>query len=187
MAGSMLMGPVSGLRTAGTLFKQDVELADSMQIDLPLPERLVARIGGPAVYLFLAFALFLVWRSLRTPYDKVTLPPGRWHLLLELLFPGTARAWRVWGGLILSLAIWGIIEVVTRNINLRYIFSFGFDFGRSGNAFGLPPIAVKAFNDLKWPADPGWLWTAGPAFLVVLIFVVNAALVLRSRPRMIPD
>jgi hypothetical protein len=180
VAGNVIMGPFSGIPAAGAVLALYVKQAHDFGFDVSLPTRLILAFGKRVSYSMMFLVLLLCWCAIRAPYQEVTQLPGRRHWVVELLVPGTTRAWQGWGGLVLAVAVCGGLERLFRGVKLS-----GFEPLTRRVSFGLPPIHIDTFrfNDLAaWPVDPSWLWTSGLAALAMLLVAINAALIgLRRR------
>ncbi len=149
---------------------------DRYSLDSPLPIRLAIQFCGLWTWglsLILCAWLLILYRA---PYQEVIAAPARGHWLLELVVPGTSRRWKVWGGLLLTFFVYGVLETA---------------FHRSTHTwFTLTPIGSRALGlsdamlpDVQgvWPPDASSrFWTLGPEFLAALIFALNAVAVLRD-------
>ncbi|MBI4471922.1 MAG: tetratricopeptide repeat protein, partial [Acidobacteria bacterium] len=80
-------------------------------------------------------------------YREVTQPPPRWHWILEVLVPGTARGWRGWGILIVTICVFCFLQITHPFISFP-------SSALSRISFGLPP--EESFQ-WEWPEDPLWL------------------------------
>lgn len=124
-----------------------------------------------AVLLF-AIALLFVF-----PYREVTQPPGKRHVVWEVLFPGTSPVWHLFGGLV--LIAWTCL--VIQDLLLEFIGTPYMITGiaiPSTLAFGVPPPDMP--GGIFGLINPSWVWVyLAPAVL----FAVNLVLVLRTRRR----
>jgi hypothetical protein len=96
-----------------------------------------------------------------------------------LLVPGTARAWGRIGGLLAFVAVLGITKLL---MSEQRWTSLG-NVGSVKRAFGLPP-SLPDFPR-QWHLGVGWFWNHGIVGLAVLVFAVNAVVVLAARRRLI--
>jgi tetratricopeptide (TPR) repeat protein len=126
------------------------------------------------VSLFLVAVLLAIALVLVIPSKEVTQPPGGWHWLWELLFPGTSAEWHLFGGLILVAWSYFLVQIlVLLWVGTPYIFTWMMT-PSLAKAYLLPP----GFSDPSRLINPSWIWVyVAPAVL----FGANLALVRRSR------
>jgi len=133
------------------------------------------------VGLLVAVTLLAIAMVTLIPARDVTQPPGRRHIVLQILFPGTVPAWSWFGGLVLTawsfffiqdlLLFWQGSSRILTYISMPNILW----------AYGVPaePNAVR-LTGVGGLINPGWgLVAVSPAIL----FAVNLALVLWQRRR----
>lgn len=173
-AGQILRGPFLGVPTHAKAVGQynEFNYYDSRQI----PPHGLADV---LLYLVLCSPFAVALTALLSPYREVTQPSGRWHWLVELAFPGTARQWGRAGGVLLAVAIWGVLQFLSASHRWT---PFGIA-GDSKNGFGLPP-SLPDLTGIVWPVDPGWFWNHGIFSLAVLVFAANAIVVIAAQRRL---
>ncbi len=109
------------------------------------------------------------------PSPKVTVPPAKIHVVLEVLFPGTSPAWGLFGGL--ALAAWTyflLADMLLFRIGTPYIVA-AITLPNLGRSYGVPGTDFRHFLGM---INPNWFWVyAAPTVL----FAMNLVLVLRAR------
>lgn len=160
-----LAGPFAGKRLENLL---GVANADP-------PMKILARIltAFPVIALVLALAILFV-----VPSRPVTQPPGRWHSIWEVVFPGTSPAWGVLGGM--ALLGWcyylAQLAIVWKTNTPRILMAI------------IMPNILRSFG-VPWEGSgwelfrylgPSWAWLLVPP---ALLFVVNLVVVWRAWSR----
>ena len=170
----ILMGPFSAARALKAI---EFSYYESFEVNSPLPLRLAIQLRNVWTW-GLSLILGAVLLALhRVPYREVTQPPSQWHWLLQLAAAGTSRRWKVCGGLVLGLFVYGILENVFHYDGYRTWFNWSYI---SGKALGLSPALTPAFENAWPPHTSTGLWSQSPVILVALILAVNAVIVLRA-------
>jgi hypothetical protein len=123
----------------------------------------------------IGIALFAVALLFIFPYREVTQPPGKRHWVWEMVFPGTAPLWHVFGGLVLIAWTYLVIQdLCLIFIGTPYLIT-GISIP-STVGYGVPDPARGIYSLI----NPSWVWVyLAPAVL----FAVNLVLVLRARRR----
>ncbi len=121
----------------------------------------------------MAFAVALLFLI---PFREVTQPPSRWHVLWEVLLPGTSPAWGYFGGLAMVGWTWWILFLVLATKTW-------------GNAAVITDIAtpnlvaiyaIPSFDPLAlWLMfRPSWIFVY---LMPAVLFAVNLLLVFRDK------
>lgn len=125
---------------------------------------------GLLVLIYLSVAVLL----LILPYREVTQPPARGQTILEIIFPGTAPAWNILGGLVLGTALALVIEtLLCLKLGTPWIMS-SVAMPNLIRAYLMGSGIGKVFDII----NPGRFWLYGAA---PLLWVINAVVVLISR------
>ncbi len=116
----------------------------------------------------LMFALFMLFFMRRSRVDQTPCPR---HWIGELVFPGTAPAWNILGGLVLALwtACW---------VGVAFWPAFGSPWMMTSVQLWFMRWYTRTTADSRGLLNPSWWWFAG---VLLMVFGVNAAVVLRGR------
>ena len=149
------------------------------------PASLLGAVAPKEVGLVAAFMVLILLLAIAMvtliPARDVTQPPGRRHIVLQILFPGTSPVWSWFGGLVLTawsflfiqdlLLFWMGSPRILTYISMPNILWT--------NGVPAEPNAVR-LTGVGGLINPGWgLVAVAPA----LLFAVNLALVLWQRRR----
>jgi tetratricopeptide (TPR) repeat protein len=172
LTGRMLKGPLS--------VNLPVEFVSELYTDTEGAH--FARFARIVRYLYLSSILALVMAALLSPYAEVTQPPGRRHWLIELVLPGTAHGWGRWGGIVTGIMICVIVEIASMH---RPWLAYFMDSTGLTRVYGLPasidPLQGKWYG--VWAMNMPRFWPYLLVTVIVVIYGVNAAMVLRSQRR----
>jgi tetratricopeptide (TPR) repeat protein len=120
--------------------------------------------------------LFSTAVLLLLPGCEVSEPPGRRQYLWEVAFPGTSPAWRWLGAVVQVLWFYLLLQTVLSLFAFNPLSLLQAWMPNLCQAYALPDQAW--WPQLRRLLRPGWVWLyLAPA----LVFVANAAVVLRSR------
>ena len=125
----------------------------------------------------LAFGFVVTFGFPRVPAPR---PPYRWHWVLELLFPGTSPAWGALGGVVIAAWIYFFFQLwIYTTSGTPYIIA-AIALPNLTRSYGVPMTEADLYSLI----NPGVLWIYGAP---ILLFVLNALLVLRSRSKPAPE
>lgn len=149
-------------------WSSDVSIADLFGFG---PTQAIQKVVVGVLLAVVALAITLV---LLIPSKEVTQPPGRWHWLWELLFPGTSAEWHFFGGLVLVAWSYLLVQILLLLwVGSPYIFTW-IATPNLMKAYLLP----AGFSDPLGLINPSWVWVyVAPAVL----FAVNLLLLFRDK------
>jgi hypothetical protein len=123
----------------------------------------------PLWYFGMYGSLALVLSLMVSPFRALTQPPARFHFLLELITPGTSRAWGRPGGLVLAVALLCGVMLL-----------FPISFPEKGRLSYFLPQSV---NDELWLSEVSgfWRYSRVAAGIVACVYALNLVLVVRQQ------
>jgi tetratricopeptide (TPR) repeat protein len=142
--------------------------------DWVAPQWVAVRVRIPAAAVIAAM-LFCAAVLLLLPGREVSEPPGRRQYLWEIAFPGSSPAWRWFGAVVLVVWFYLLLQTALSFFVPNPLSFLQAAMPNLAKAYALPDYADWQLQRLL---SPGWAWLyLAPA----LVFVANAAVVLRSR------
>jgi hypothetical protein len=96
--------------------------------------------------------------------------------------PGTAHGWGRWGGVAPAIVVYSLLEMVSMHWTLDSFLSTS---GGLTRAWGLPPSIDPLRGKWHgfWAVDMPWFWPYLLVGAIVVIFALNAVIVMRSQRR----
>jgi hypothetical protein len=148
---------------------RNIHVSDASMNVFPVGPVKIRSLLTPLWYFGMYGSLALVLSLMVSPFRALTQPPARFHFLLELITPGTSRAWGRPGGLVLAVALLCGVMLL-----------FPISFPEKGRLSYFLPQSV---NDELWLSEVSgfWRYSRVAAGIVACVYALNLVLVVRQQ------